>query len=120
MLKDITLDKIKIEKRLSDYFLNASYENLSLNCNILKGNFFSDSFYYFPITTNNETFSNLYLREFNNISHFYSKKFYNNFIENKNSLKILKIYIFLVLMQVITTIQIYYNFYLEYFLMKNI
>ena len=90
MLKDIILDKIKTEKHLSDHFLNAKYENLSLNCNILKGNFFSDSYYYSPITENNETFSNLYFREFNNLSHFYTKKFYDNFVKNKVSFKSFK------------------------------
>ncbi len=88
MLTDITIDRIKNEKFFNDLFLNASFNNLSLNCNILNGNFFSDSFYYFPITNNNETFSSLYLRDFSNLSHFYTKHFFDNFIENKNSFKI--------------------------------
>ena len=68
-------------------FVNANFSNLSINCNILKGNFFSDSFYYFPITENNETFSSLFTRDLNNISHFYSQKFFDNFKDNRNSLK---------------------------------
>ena len=87
MIVDINSSKIKNDKSLSNLFDNANFSNLSINCNILKGNFFSDSFYYFPITENNETFSSLFNRDLNNISHFYSQKFFNNFKDNKNSLK---------------------------------
>ncbi len=87
MINDINSNKIKNDKRLSNLFVNANFGELSINCNILKGNFFSDSFYYFPITENNETFSSLFARDLNNISHFYSQKYFDNFIENKNSLK---------------------------------
>ena len=87
MIIDINSSKIKNDKRLSNLFVNANFSNLSINCNILKGNFFSDSFYYFPITENNETFSSLFTRDLNNISHFYSQKFFDNFKDNKNSLK---------------------------------
>ena len=87
MIIDINSSKIKNDKRLSNLFVNTNFSNLSINCNILKGNFFSDSFYYFPITENNETFSSLFTRDLNNISHFYSQKFFDNFKDNKNSLK---------------------------------
>ena len=87
MIVDIDSTKIKNDKNFSNLFDNANYSNLSINCNILKGNFFSDTFYYFPITENNETFSSLFTRDLNNTSHFYSQKFFNNFKDNKNSLK---------------------------------
>ena len=87
MIIDINSSKIKSDNRLTNLFFNANFSNLSINCNILKANFFSDSFYYFPITENNETFSSLFTRDLNNTSHFYSQKFYNNFKNNKNSLK---------------------------------
>ena len=87
MIIDINSNKITSDKRLSNLFINANFSNLSINCNTLKGNFFSDSFHYFPITENNETFSSLFNRDLNNTSHFYSQKFFDNFKENKNSLK---------------------------------
>ena len=87
MIVDIGSTKIKSDKRLSNLFVNANFNNLSINCNILQGNFYSDSFYYFPITEDNETFSSLFNRDLNNISHFYSQKFFDNFKENKNSFK---------------------------------
>ena len=87
MIIDINSKKIISEKHLSNLFINANFSNLPTHCNILKGNFYSDSFYYFPITENNETFSSLFNRDLNNTSHFYSQKFFNNFNENKKSLK---------------------------------
>ena len=90
MLVDIKTSNIKNDKYLNNLFVNSNFNDLSINCNILKGNFFSDSFYYFPITENNETFASLYTREFNNISHFYSKNFFDNFSKNKKSLKSFK------------------------------
>ena len=90
MIIDINTNKIKSDNSLSNLFVNANFNNLSISCNILKGNFFSDSFYYFPITENNETFASLFTRDLNNISHFYSQKFFENFKDNKNSLKNLK------------------------------
>ena len=87
MIIDLNSNKIKNDKSLSSLFFNANFSNLSINCNILKSSFYSDSFYYFPITENNETFSSLFNRDLNNISHFYSKNFFDNFKSNKNSLK---------------------------------
>lgn len=90
MLTDLDANKIKRNKNISNLFDNANLNHLSINCNILKTNFFADSFYYFPITKNNETFSTLYTRNLTNVSHFYTEKFYNNFLNNKNSLKSFK------------------------------
>ena len=87
MLTNIELNRIKNEKKFSDFFINSNFESLSLNCNILTSNFFCDSFYYFPITNNYETFPSLYLRDFNNLSHFYTQNFFDNFVEKKKSLK---------------------------------
>ena len=87
MIIDINTNKIKSDKRLLNMFVNTNFNSISINCNTLKGNFFSDSFYYFPITENDETFSSLFTRDLNNTSHFYSQKFFDNFTDNKNSLK---------------------------------
>jgi len=87
MLEDLSLDRIKKNEKLTSLFVNANFSNLSVNCNILEGNFFSDSYYYFPITDNNKTFSPLFTREFSNISHFFSQKFFDNFEQKKDSLK---------------------------------
>ena len=39
MIVDITSTKIKSDKRLLNLFVNANFSNLSINCNILNGNF---------------------------------------------------------------------------------
>ncbi len=90
MLEDISTPKIDSEKSISSLFINANFNELSVNCNILKTNFFSDSFYFFPITKNNQTFSSLYTRDSSNLTHFFTDKFYNNFIEKRDSLKSFK------------------------------
>ena len=90
MLKDIDITKLEKDKKINDLFINANFSKLSINCNILKSNFFSDSFYFFPITNNNETFSYLYTRDTSNLTHFFTEKFYKNFINNKNTLKSFK------------------------------
>ena len=77
MIVDVNPFKEKTNKYY-DLFVNAKFKDLPIICNIFKGNFFSDSFYYFPISENNETFSSLYTRDFNNVSHFYSKNFFDN------------------------------------------
>ena len=87
MIIDVDFDKIKNDKSFSELFINAKFNKLNLSCNILQGDFFSDSFHYFPITKKNETFSSLYLRTFSNIGHFYKDKFFENFSNNKNKLK---------------------------------
>ena len=87
MIVNINSTTIKNDKYLSNLFINSNFSNLSIYCNILKSNFYSDSFHYFPITENNETFSSLFSRDLQNTSHFYSQNFFDNFKNKKNSLK---------------------------------
>ena len=49
MIIDINSSKIKNDKRLSNLFVNADFSNLSINCNILKGNFFQIHFTIFQL-----------------------------------------------------------------------
>ena len=90
MLVDVNINKIEKDEEIAKLFVNANFSNLSINCNILKTDFFSDSFYFFPITNNHETFSPLYTRVSTNMTHFFTEKFYKNFINNKNTLKSFK------------------------------
>ena len=43
MIIDVNLDKIKSDKYFSELFVNAKFGKLNLSCNILQGDFFSDS-----------------------------------------------------------------------------
>ena len=44
MLIDIPLNEIKNNDKYNEIFASGTYNDLSLSCNILKGDFFSDYF----------------------------------------------------------------------------
>ena len=91
MLKDIDELKIIKEENLNNLFKSAFLKDLSESCKILSTDFFLDSFNYFPITKQNETFNKLFKRQDDNsIDHFYTKDFYNNLIDKKNNFKLIK------------------------------
>ena len=91
MLKDINKDKIINEENLNNLFLSANLRDINTQCKILKSDFYLDSFNYFPITLNFETFHMLFKRQDDNsINHFYTKEFYNNLNDNKNKFKTIK------------------------------
>ena len=88
MLQDIKRDTILKNKTLKNLFLSAIMKDISEECKILKGNFYLDSFNYFPITTNYKTFYELFKREDDNsIEHFYSENFYNNLLNDSKNFK---------------------------------
>ena len=91
MLIDINDSEILQKESLSNLFKSAILQDIRENCKILDTGFFLDSFNYFPLTENNETFINLFKREDDNpINHFYTEDFYNNFIDKKNNFKVIK------------------------------
>jgi len=91
MLKDIKTVKIPDYKNLNNSFITASLNNISQKCLILNGTFYLDSFSYFPITDNDESFIELFRRQSDNsIQHFYSDNFYQKFISKKKDFKIFK------------------------------
>jgi capsular polysaccharide biosynthesis protein len=76
---------------LNNSFKSAVLKNINESCKILNTKFSLDSFNYFPITNNNETFLNLFKREDNNsLNHFYTDDFYKNFKDKKNDFKLIK------------------------------
>ena len=86
MLVDKNESKILQNENLNNLFKSATLKDINQNCKILNTDFFLDSFSYFPITKNNDTFLNLFKREDNNsLDHFYTEDFYENFINKKNS-----------------------------------
>ena len=88
MLKDIKRDTIIKNKSLNTLFLSAIMKDINEECKILNGNFYIDSFNYFPITTNYNTFYELFKREDDNsIEHFYSENFYKNLIDDSKNFK---------------------------------
>ena len=79
------------QNSLNTQFNSATLQDISQNCKILNSNFYLDSFNYFPISKDFETFHTLFKRnDQNSLDHFYTKAFYENLIEKKNNFKVLK------------------------------
>ena len=91
MIKNLDEKNIINNKKINLKFLSVNSKELSLNCKIYRGNFYLDSFNYFPITTDYYSFLDLYSwkakSEYNN---FFSKKFYLKFDKDKNNFKSFK------------------------------
>ena len=88
MLQDLNENEILNNQELKNSFLSATLNEISEQCKILKGDFFSDSFNYFPITNNFETFAFLFKRQDDNsINHFFSEAFYKNLVDKQQDLK---------------------------------
>ena len=88
MLENFTSDDIKNDSNLKNSFLNAEYQDLKLNCNILNGDFYMDSYNYFVIDKNFRTFKDLFSRDnYQNNEHFFSKRFYQNLKSNIENFK---------------------------------
>ena len=56
MIKNLDEKNIIKNKSINLKFLSVSSKELSLNCKIYRGNFYLDSFNYFPITTDYYSF----------------------------------------------------------------
>ena len=88
MLQDFSSADIKGDKKLLNSFINANLQDINLNCNILRGNFYLDSFYYYPINEEYKTFKNLFTRyNYQNNEHFYTESFFKNFKNNIDKIK---------------------------------
>ena len=91
MIKDINNFEITKNESLKSQFSFANLREIDQECNILNQEFYLDSFNYFPISSNFNTFSMLFKRDDeNSIDHFYTQKFYNNLIDKKNEFKQIK------------------------------
>ena len=60
MIKNKSLNEIVKNKELNECFISAKLDGLGIECNILQGNFFADTYSYFPITENFDAFNDLY------------------------------------------------------------
>ena len=67
------------DEKLNKSFLSSTLNDIDIKCKIYKGNFYADSFNYFPITEDFEVFHDLYkIQNGNSINHFYSNSFEKN------------------------------------------
>ena len=59
-IKKLNTEDIKNNKKINSKFLTIKGENLNFSFNVLRGEFYVDSFNYFPITNENMSFVDLF------------------------------------------------------------
>ena len=89
-IKDIEIDEILSNKELNNKFASIRHKQLNIECNILCNNFYLDSFNYFPVTENFNSFLSLFeWGDKHKYENFFREEFLENFKKNKNDLNIL-------------------------------
>ena len=87
-IKDLSAQEILNSKSINLKFLSVYNDKLDIYCKILNSNFFLDSFNFFPITEDNNSFKDLFswgdLLKYEN---FYTKNFDRIFNDRKKNLK---------------------------------
>ena len=73
-------------EKLRSRFISIKHNNLNIDCNILKSDFYLDSFNYFPILKNFDSFQEIFSwGDANKYENFYKDSFYKNLINNKKN-----------------------------------
>ena len=91
VVENLSESQIINDDEINFRFLSTYLEKLKIACKIYKGNFYLDSFNYFPISEENQTFIDIYKwRENHEYKHYFSKEFFENFTKNKLNYKIFK------------------------------
>ncbi len=88
LIKNLSEKQIIEKKETNSKFFSITNKKFNQHCKILKDDFFIDSFNYFPITLGGYTFKNVF--KWGDISKyeiFYTKKFLENFENNKDKFK---------------------------------
>ena len=79
MIENISLSDLENNKNLNKYFLTAKLENINQSCAYYKGNFYLDSFNYYPITEDYKSFDELFVRvKKNSVANITLKLFIKN------------------------------------------
>ena len=87
-IKDLTTQEIFNKKNINSKFLSVFNDKLQINCKVLKSNFFLDSFNFFPITEDNNSFKDVFSwGDLSKYENFYTKNFNKIFNERKKNLK---------------------------------
>ena len=85
---DKKIEDILNSEEINSKFISAKHNHLNIQCNILKENFFLDSYNYFPITEKYYSFKdNFSWGDKRKYEIFFSKNYLNNFNKNKNKFK---------------------------------
>ena len=87
-IKDLNTQEILNKENINSNFLSVFNDKLQLDCKVLKSNFFLDSFNFFPITENNNSFKDLFSwGDRSKYENFYTTNFNKNFNERKKKSK---------------------------------
>ena len=88
-INNLNILDIENNEDINTKFLSTHLEKFSSNCKIYTGDFYLDSFNYFPITKDNFSFLDIFSwKEKSEYNHFFTKKFYSNFEKNKKNAKV--------------------------------
>ncbi len=91
MIENLSLPDIEKNQDLNKYFLTAKLENINQSCTYYKGNFYLDSFNYYPITEDFKSFDELFVRvNKDSISHYHTETFYKKLKDKLNNIKVIK------------------------------
>ena len=87
-IRNLLTKDILSDSSISSNFLSVYNNRLKLDCKIYKGNFYSDSYNFFPITHDNLSFLGVFLwGDKSRYTHFFTDEFYSNFNKNKKDFK---------------------------------
>ena len=88
VIKNLLKKNITNDPVISSKFLSIYNNQVKLDCKIYKGNFYSDSFNFFPITPDNLSFLGVFLwGQKSRYTNFFTDEFFSNFNENKKNFK---------------------------------
>ncbi len=89
MIENISLLDLEKNSQFNDSFFTASFDDNNQSCTYFKGNFYLDSYNYYPITENYKTFDEFFIRiDKKSVSHYYSEVFFKNLQEKINTFKV--------------------------------
>ena len=87
-IKDLNTQEIFNKKNINSKFFSVFNDKLQIDCKVLKSNFFLDSFNFFPITEDNNSFKDVFSwGDLSKYENFYTKNFNKIFNERKKNLK---------------------------------
>ena len=87
-IKKLSKLDIKNNPDVNSRFLTVSIKTVLPNYKIYKGDFYLDSFNYFPITKDNFSFGLFRWKANSDYNHFFTKKFYSIFKRDMNNFKV--------------------------------
>jgi len=89
-IKNLNKSEIINDKNLNSQFLSVFLEKFKFSYKIYYGDFYLDSFNYFPITKDNFSFLRIFRwKNDSDYDHFFTEKFYSEFVKNKNDFKVI-------------------------------